>query len=171
VDVAGVRYVEGPRGRLRVSDGGAGGLPAVLVHGGAGDLDPWSAQLEHLRRIRRAVALDLAGMGGSSPPRDGDFTLAAMADDVHAAAEALGLGRFALVGHSHGGAVISAYAAAAFPGPLLAVGAEMLDGPAMAQRALPVRAFRIMKNVSHWLMMDRPDEFDRLLGELLADVR
>jgi pimeloyl-ACP methyl ester carboxylesterase len=41
----------------------------------------------------------------------------------------------------------------------------------MAQRALPVRAFRIMEGVSHWLMMDRPEAFDRHLDELLAEVR
>ena len=254
------RLVEGPQGPLRVSDGGTGGLAVVLIHGGAAELGQWSAQLDHLRRRCRAVALDLRGMGGSRPARDGDYSLPAMAADVHAVALALGLGRFALVGHSYGGAVISAYAAshperlaalvyadchgvpwiptpeerreldegfrpenfaafterwyeailanavegtrrrvmaslratprevfiasveggigfdpraavAGFPGPLLAIGAEMLDGPQAAQRALPVRDFRVMKGVSHWLMMDRPEEFNRHLDELLAGLR
>ena len=109
---AGRRLIGGPKGRLRVDDGGSGpAVPALFVHGGAADLTHWSAQLAHLRQARRAVALDLRGMGGSDRPRDGDYSLAGMAEDVHAVAETLGLERLVLVGHSYGGGVISAYAA------------------------------------------------------------
>jgi pimeloyl-ACP methyl ester carboxylesterase len=31
--------------------------------------------------------------------------------------------------------------------------------------------FRVMKGVSHWPMLDRPDEFARDLDDLLAQVR
>lgn len=254
-----MRFVEGPQGRLRVDDGGEGGLPVLLVHGGAGSLAQWDATLAHLRRHRRAAAFDLRGMGASDPPGNCDYSLGAMADDVHAVAEALGYERFALAGHSYGGGVIAACAArhperlaalvfvdsygvpweptsaereemergfrpgnyaafvarwfapllddatagtrravlaglqttpreafiaatnagmrfdpraalAGYRGPVFAIGAERLDGPHLAQRALPVRDFRILKGVSHWLMMDRPDEFCRDLDELLAEV-
>jgi pimeloyl-ACP methyl ester carboxylesterase len=53
--------VEGPAGALAVDDGGEGGLPVVLVHSLAGNAGHWEAQLAHLRRTRRALALDLRG--------------------------------------------------------------------------------------------------------------
>ena len=64
--------VAGPRGALRVDDGGSGGLPVVFVHGNGGNLTQWKAQLEHLRTSRRAVALDLHGMGESDRAADGE---------------------------------------------------------------------------------------------------
>lgn len=108
----GHHFVQGPRGRLRVDDGGDGSPPVLLVHGGAARLGQWSAQLDHLRRTRRAAALDLRGHGDSDPPRDQDLSLEALADDVLAVADSLELGRFVLVAHSLGTAVASVLAAA-----------------------------------------------------------
>jgi pimeloyl-ACP methyl ester carboxylesterase len=67
----------GPTGALHVDDGGAGGLPVIFVHAFAGDAAQWSAQLQHLRRTRRAVALDLRGHGRSAPPANGDYRVEA----------------------------------------------------------------------------------------------
>ena len=106
-----IRWAKGSAGKLRVDDGGAGGLPVLFVHGLAGSKAVWSAQLDHLRPSRRAVTLDLRGHGESDPPADGDYSLPAMASDVAAAADALGLRRFVLVGHSWGGPIIACYAA------------------------------------------------------------
>jgi pimeloyl-ACP methyl ester carboxylesterase len=119
------RFIEGPRGRLRVDDGGAGGVPVLLVHGGAARLEQWSAQLSHVRRTRRAVALDLRGHGESEPPRDRDFSLEGLAEDVLAAADALGLERFVLVAHSHGTAVAAVLAAL---DPARLAGLGLVDG-------------------------------------------
>jgi hypothetical protein len=63
-------WVEGKAGRLRVSDGGAGGIPVVLVHGLGSDLAVWRAQLDHLRAGRRAIAYDQRGHGRSEKARD-----------------------------------------------------------------------------------------------------
>ena len=94
-----------------MDDGGAG-APVVFVHSLAGTSGHWSAQLEHLRRSRRAVAFDLRGHGRSEAPRNGDYAITAVAADIGAVADALGLERFALVGHSMGGGVALAYAGA-----------------------------------------------------------
>jgi len=102
--------VEGPAGKIRVDDGGAGGVPVVFLHSFGGDAANWRAQLGHLRAERRAIAVDLRGHGGSDRPRDGDYTVPAMAADVAAVADALGLQYFVLVGHSMGGSVAVAYA-------------------------------------------------------------
>jgi pimeloyl-ACP methyl ester carboxylesterase len=95
-----------------VDDGGRGGLPVVFVHSLTGSGAHWAAQLAHLRKSRRAVAIDLRGHGCSAAPPDGDYSIAAMANDIAAAADALGLERFALVGHSLGGGVALTYAGA-----------------------------------------------------------
>src|SRR5262249_33301604 len=112
------RWVPGPRGRIRVADGGGAGaggrkasaLPVLFVHGNSGNRTQWKAQLEHLRPTRRAAALDLHGMGESEKAPDGVYSVESFAADVAAAADALGLKRFVLVGHSYGGYVVSAYA-------------------------------------------------------------
>ena len=109
--------IRGPAGMLFVEDRGDGadGPPVVFVHSLdslAGRAGHWAAQLAHLGRRRRAVALELRGHGRSDPPPDGDYTIAALAADVAAVPAALGLGRVVLVGHSLGGTVALACAAA-----------------------------------------------------------
>jgi pimeloyl-ACP methyl ester carboxylesterase len=80
------------------------------VDGNGGNRTQWKSQLAHLRTSRRAVAIDLHGMGGSAPAADGDYSVQGFADDVAAAVDALGIKRFVLVGHSYGGYVVAAYA-------------------------------------------------------------
>jgi len=104
--------IPGPAGAIAVDDGGTGSLPVVLVHSLAGNSTHWAAQLAHLRRDRRTVALDLRGHGRSEPPKDGNYTIAAMAGDIAAVVDTLRLTRFVLVGHSMGGGVALAYAGA-----------------------------------------------------------
>lgn len=107
-----IRFVDGRAGRLRVSDGGTGGPAVVFVHGLGSDLDAWREQLDRIRPSRRAVAYDQRGHGGSDRARDGVYTVEALADDLGAVVDALGLRRFYLVGHSLSGTVLTAYAGA-----------------------------------------------------------
>src|SRR5947209_7840618 len=105
-------FVKGPQGRLHVDDGGSGpAVPVLFVHGNGANLTQWRVQLDHLRRSRRAAAFDLRGMGRSDAPANGDYSVAAMADDVEAVANALHLQRFVIVGHSFGAHVVADYAA------------------------------------------------------------
>lgn len=107
-------WIAGPAGNLYVRDGGGqgeGDLPILFLHSLAGNGGQWALQLDHLRRHRRAVALDLRGHGESDPADDGDYSIAALASDVAAAADQLGLRRFLLAGHSLGAAVAIEYAA------------------------------------------------------------
>lgn len=104
--------VAGTAGALRLSDGGRGEPAVVLVHGLGSDLEVWRAQLDHLRRSRRAVAYDQRGHGSSERPRDGVYTIEALAEDLAAVVDALGPGRVVLIGHSLSGAVLSTYAGA-----------------------------------------------------------
>ncbi len=104
--------IPGPSGKLYVDDGGKDGVPVVFIHSFAGDTTHWTAQLNHLRKTRRAIALDLRGHGQSQPPANGDYSIDGLKADVTAVADTLKLERFVLVGHSMGGPTAIAYAAA-----------------------------------------------------------
>jgi pimeloyl-ACP methyl ester carboxylesterase len=250
-------YLDASQGRIHVDDGGkGGGLPLVFIHGNGANLTQWRAQLDYFRKTRRAVAIDLRGMGLSDAPANGEYTIDSMAGDVHDVVNALRFDRFVLVGHSFGGAVVARYAAAnpdrvaatiyadsagdmqvrqeaadrfltalrmdkkavvrkwfdpilenasepvkaavlrsvdltsveaftgaleamqsvkvveavnAFPGPKLAIVAEG-SNPAALHVQVPSIPARTMGGVSHWLMMDRPEEFNRLVAVFLAEV-
>jgi pimeloyl-ACP methyl ester carboxylesterase len=95
---------------LYIDDGGSGGTPVLFVHSLAGNSGHWSSQLEHLRKNRRAVAIDLRGHGKSASAQYGGYSVEAMANDIDSVARALGLTRFILVGHSMGGSVSIEYA-------------------------------------------------------------
>jgi pimeloyl-ACP methyl ester carboxylesterase len=103
-------WLHGPAGRLFVDQGGTGGTPVVIVHSLAGNTTQWTPQLEHLRRTRRAIAFDLRGHGQSDPAPNEDYSLAAIASDLAALVDSLGLEKFILLGHSYGGGVIATYA-------------------------------------------------------------
>src|SRR4051795_4489351 len=53
-------WIAGPDGNLYIRDGGEPGpaFPVLLLHSLAGNGGQWALQLDHLRRHRRAVALD-----------------------------------------------------------------------------------------------------------------
>ena len=95
---------------IYIDDGGDGSLPVVFVHSLAGNTQQWSAQLNHIRTTRRAIALDLRGHGQSSSPENDDYSIDSMAQDVQTVVDQLGIERFILVGHSMGGSVAGAYA-------------------------------------------------------------
>ena len=248
-------FVNGPQGRIRVDDGGSGrALPVLFVHGNGGNHNQWRYQVEHVRKTRRAVAFDLRGMGESDPARNGDYSVSAMTDDVQAVADALGLKRFVIVGHSYGGAIVAAYAAkhpervagvlfadaggrvkmsdegaakflaalrankdkvveqwfapilapandsvksevlaavhntaiepfagalvgmrtfdpvqaiSSYHGPVLAVAAAPIENPGSLHMQMPSLRVIRMQDVSHWLMLDKPEDFNQILDDFL----
>jgi pimeloyl-ACP methyl ester carboxylesterase len=113
-------------GWIQVEAGGSGpALPVLLMHGLAMNLTTWRAQLEHLWLSRRAAAFDLPGCGGSDPPSDGDYSLAGRVRSIGVVADALGYGRFVLVGHSYSGMLAGMYAA---ENPERVAGVVLADG-------------------------------------------
>ena len=252
-------FVAGTQGKLHVDDGGSGSaVPVLFVHGNGANLTQWRAQLDHLRPSRRAVAFDLRGMGQSDLPANGDYSVAAMATDVEAVADALHLQRFVIVGHSFGAHVVAQYAAKhpervagivfadgggnvkisdeqaqkflallrkdkskfvrqwfapilapssdavknavfasedatpadviasaldgmrvvdmrslldAYHGPRLAIAAADIESASSLHVQFPDVPVRKIHGAGHWLMMDKPDEFNRILDEFLAGIR
>jgi pimeloyl-ACP methyl ester carboxylesterase len=96
---------------LHAESRGAGGLPVLFAHSFAGDATHWSATLEHLKPQRRVVALDFSGHG-RSPGAVGSYSIAELAKDIGAVAEAQQVDDFVLVGHSMGAAVAADFAGA-----------------------------------------------------------
>jgi pimeloyl-ACP methyl ester carboxylesterase len=245
--------ITGPAGHLYVDDDGTGGLPVVFVHSFGGSSTHWEEQLEHVRADRRAVALDLRGHGRSAAPDGDDYAIADLASDIAAVADARGLDRFVLVGHSIGGSAAIAYAGEhpervaglllvgtpgrvpieqadqimsamssdyeetmagywdklvadatprvrdqiksemgiipqdmamsligatfaddpvpaleAYPGPTMSVTAA--DSPYDLHKQVPAMAHEQIAGASHWVHMDKPAEFDRILDVFLAQV-
>lgn len=92
---------------------GTPGRPGVLlVHGGGAHLDWWSFLAPFLLPDHHVVALDLSGHGDSGRRRDYDPET--WAEELVAVADATGLDRPVLVGHSMGG-FVSIVAAARHP--------------------------------------------------------
>src|SRR5688500_12630119 len=115
--------IPSPSGSLHVRDSGAPTAssanespPLVLLHGMLTNARVWVPTLEHLRAAgsRRIVLPELRGHGLSSPPRDGDYSVASCADDLQRVLDALNLDRIDLVGHSYG-ALVSLEAASREP--------------------------------------------------------
>jgi 3-oxoadipate enol-lactonase len=80
--------------------------PLVLVHGHGGAKEDFGDHLAALSERRRVITLDLRGHGDSGKPESaGAYSLDRMADDLADLADALGLERFDLLGHSMGGMV------------------------------------------------------------------
>src|SRR3954470_8630912 len=86
------------------------GDPIILVHGYAETSHMWLPLIKELQNNPLVIAPDLRGFGDSSMP-ESNYTKAVMAQDIHALATSLKLGRVKIVGHDIGLMVAYAYAA------------------------------------------------------------
>jgi pimeloyl-ACP methyl ester carboxylesterase len=110
--VAGGRCREA-RVRVEVEDGielavevRGRGPALVCIHGFGGAKEDFDDHVDRLASRATVVALDLRGHGDSShPPDPAAYSLDRLAVDVVEVADALGLARFRLLGHSMGGMV------------------------------------------------------------------
>lgn len=94
-----------------VTAGPAGAPPAIFVHGFPESHRTWRDLVPLLSDSVRMIMPDLRGFGASDKPQDvADYATETLLADLFALADALGIERFALVGHDWGGAI--AWAAA-----------------------------------------------------------
>jgi proline iminopeptidase len=104
--------------RVRLSDGASlfvealgDGFPLVVLHGGPGfDHSMFRPWLDALADEFRLLYLDERGQGRSDRVDPATLSLEVFAHDVDLLADALGLERFALLGHSFGAIVATAHA-------------------------------------------------------------
>jgi pimeloyl-ACP methyl ester carboxylesterase len=110
---------------LSYDDNGKSGSPAfVFVHGWTCDRSFFAPQYDHFGRTSRAIAVDLRSHGKTPTVDDGDYAIASYAGDVAAVIESLDVGPAVVVGHSLGGVVACALAAAR---PELVAAVVMVD--------------------------------------------
>lgn len=104
---------------LAVAEAGSGGRPLLLLHGFTGAKEDFADWLDPLGEAGwHAVAPDHRGHGASSKPATEDaYSFQIMAVDAMRLVDALGWGRFSLLGHSMGG-MVAQYMALAEPGRL-----------------------------------------------------
>jgi proline iminopeptidase len=102
--------------RLHVSERGTGALPLFVLHGGPGlDHTVFGSHLDPLGDLCRLLLVDERATGRSDPSPPETWTLEQHAADVEALAAALGLDRYAVLGHSYG-ALLALQHAVDFPG-------------------------------------------------------
>lgn len=90
--------------------------PVILIHGFPESHRTWREIAALLGDRLRLIMPDLRGFGQSDRPQDiADYATDTLVADVFALADALGIDRFALVGHDWGGAIAWAAALRADP--------------------------------------------------------
>src|SRR5215207_5870978 len=82
----------------------------VFVHGFGGQASQWHYQLQKFSLENRVIALDLRGHGLSDSPATG-YDMDQLIHDLEMALTLLKVkGKFVLLGHSYGGAIVTEYA-------------------------------------------------------------
>lgn len=140
------------------------GDSVVLVHGITESAASWAPVVERLADSNDVITLDLRGHGESGTALT--YDLASMAGDVLAVVDAAALDRPHLVGHSLGGAVVTA-AGAARPAAVTSI----VD----VDQSLQLEAFKALLAPAEPMLRD-PDQyrlvvdamFDTMFGELLS---
>ncbi|MGH9369561.1 MAG: alpha/beta fold hydrolase [Thermoanaerobaculia bacterium] len=61
-------------------------------------------------------------------------------------------------------------ALARYAGPRLSIVSTLAENPLAIHRSIEGIPARVVTDASHWLMMDRPEEFNRMLDEFLAEL-
>jgi pimeloyl-ACP methyl ester carboxylesterase len=96
--------------KIFYTDEGAGGTPLLFVHGWTCDSRDWGWQLEYFARRTRVIAVDLRGHGASSVMPAGGYEARVFAEDLALLLGLLDVPGVIAIGHSLGGAVVSALA-------------------------------------------------------------
>ena len=82
----------------------------VFIHGFGGQAEQWQYQLQYFALDNRVIALDMRGHGLSDAPSSG-YSMDQIIADIETALVLLKVkGKFVLVGHSFGGAIVTEYA-------------------------------------------------------------
>jgi pimeloyl-ACP methyl ester carboxylesterase len=107
--IADMAYAEVGDVRLFFTDEGEGDPPILMVHGFSCDGHDWMWQIPHFAERHRVIVVDLRGHGRSSVPDDG-YEPKQFAADLAGLLEQLDVGPVVAMGHSLGGAIVSALA-------------------------------------------------------------
>lgn len=130
------RSIPVPWGSVHVREAGVGDVPIVCLHQTPRSGDEFREVMELLGPSHRVLAMDLPGMGRSTPHPDGG-EITTYAEAIAAACSADGIERCHLIGH-HTGAAVAAQVAASRPdliALLILSSPPWMDAEARAERA------------------------------------
>jgi len=113
---------------------GGKGDSLVVIHGGGGGVNAWSANLELLTEHYTVFAPDLPGFGNSQSMND-RFSVPEYVDFIEHFTVELGLDHFYLIGHSVGGGIAIQYA---------------LDYPEKIRRLVLISSLFLGKEIAFW---------------------
>ena len=101
------QHLNTSRGQFTYREGGdAGGSPVVMIHGWPECSYTWEHMARHLKPGLRVIAPDLRGLGDSERTAgQTHYSKQALAQDVVAMLDHLGIKQFQLIGHDWGGVV------------------------------------------------------------------
>ena len=152
-----VEFFSTAQGRFAVDDTGPrAGRPVVLVAGLGDDHASWEPVLPYLAPEYRCVTFDNRGIG-QSPITPGPYSIAGLADDVHALHQALHLPPCVAIGSSMGGAICQEWALR-YPA----------DVSALVLSNTWARTDPFLRVLfEHWTSLADEDTVDRLLDSLL----
>ena len=140
------RFVSVPEGTIHCAIAGAG-RPVLLLHQTPRSWDEYRDVLPLLAPRCQAIALDTLGYGDSSRPPPGSDSIELWARAAVHALDALGIDRFAVVGH-HTGAEIATEIAAAWPDRVEAAvlsASAYVDAAFRARHARPSRVDNVVR--------------------------
>lgn len=133
------------------------GDDVVLVHGITESAGTWNPIVDRLQSSHRVISLDLRGHGESGTADR--YDLEAMAGDVAAVMAAAGAAAPHLVGHSLGGAVVSA-----------AGGALPVASVVNVDQSLQLGSFKAALEPAEAMLKDAAT-FPAVIGQLFTDMR
>jgi pimeloyl-ACP methyl ester carboxylesterase len=140
-----------------IDDGDSEAPPVVLLAGGMTSSYAWRRLIPMLSPFMRVIAPDLLGSGDSEAADGADLRLPSHADHVRELLGALGVDRYALVGHGHGGGVAQLIALDGNVDALVLIDAIAFDAwPAPRMRELKARLVEL-----------GPEQVDTWLSEML----
>ncbi|KAA1380943.1 alpha/beta fold hydrolase [Aeromicrobium fastidiosum] len=106
-------YADTPLGQLHYAEAGSGGTPVICLHQTPRSHDEFAELMPLVGPHHRIIAMDMYGFGQSAKPQ-GPQSIEQYASGALHLADALGLERFAVMGH-HTGAVVAIEVGAAAP--------------------------------------------------------
>lgn len=136
-----------------VDEGDPDAPPVLLLAGGMTSSYAWRRLIPMLSPFMRVIAPDLLGSGDSEAADGADLRLPSHADHVRELLGALGVDRYALVGHGHGGGVAQLLALDGSVDALVLIDAIAFDAwPAPRVRELNTRLDQLgSEHVDTWL--------------------
>jgi pimeloyl-ACP methyl ester carboxylesterase len=179
------RSIPVPWGVVHVREDGEGEVPIVCLHQTPRSGDEYREVMDLLSPSHRVLAMDLPGMGRSTPHLDGD-EITTYASAIIAACTADGIERCHLVGH-HTGAAVAGQVAAMKPNlvaSLVLSSPPWMDAEARAARATRVGpgidqaeqtgdtsyAQALLDGRASFYPTDRPDLLQRFVADALLVV-